>query len=535
MEQLNKILVVDDERFNINVLADLLKPNYKIMAAINGQQALKAARSASPPDLILLDVMMPEIDGYEVCRQLKADDATREIPIIFVTAMGQESDETKGLELGAADYITKPISPAIVEARVRTQIERKQHLDELHKAYAIINAQKDRMQEELNVGRDIQLSLLPQVFPPFPERESFGLHAFMEAAREVGGDFYDYFFIDEDHLCLCVGDVSGKGVPAALFMAIAKALIKSRAADDLSTASVLTHVNDELEANNEAMMFVTVFLAIIDVRNGGLLYTNAGHNPPYIKRASGEVQALAQRHGPGLGPIGGVAFKEGKDRLGEGDSLLIYTDGVTEAMNPDRALYGDDRLVNLLGSGGFADPTQTIEAVIMDVRDFAAGAEQSDDITMLALDFLKSSEGARAQRLITSMKNDLGAVGGVLGEFEAFAQQSGIPDQARKRVKVAFDELLNNIVSYGFPDGGEHEIEVMVDLLDERLMISITDDGVPFNPFQLESPELESSLEDREVGGLGIHLVRNLMDEVSYKRGVDKNIVTLITDLEGIE
>ena len=220
MEEQRRILIVDDERLNIKVLADLLKPNYKIMVAISGEQALKAVRLENPPDLILLDVMMPEMDGYEVCRQLKADESTREIPVIFVTAMGAESDETRGLELGAADYITKPISPAIVEARVRTQMERKHHLDQLQEAYHLINAQKDRMQEELNVGRDIQLSMLPQTFPPFPQHDEFQLHAKMQAAREVGGDFYDFFLIDEDHLCVCVGDVSGKGVPAALFLSL---------------------------------------------------------------------------------------------------------------------------------------------------------------------------------------------------------------------------------------------------------------------------------------------------------------------------
>ena len=143
MESKQKILVVDDERFNINVLVDLLKPNYKMMAAINGEQALKAARSSSPPDLILLDIMMPEIDGYEVCRQLKLDGATRDIPVIFVTAMGQEEDETKGLDIGAADYLTKPISPAIVEARVKTQLALKKNMEDLRKAYSIIELQKD--------------------------------------------------------------------------------------------------------------------------------------------------------------------------------------------------------------------------------------------------------------------------------------------------------------------------------------------------------------------------------------------------------
>jgi sigma-B regulation protein RsbU (phosphoserine phosphatase) len=217
--------------------------------------------------------------------------------------------------------------------------------------------------------------------------------------------------------------------------------------------------------------------------------------------------------------------------LGVGDLLFIYTDGVTEAMDPGRELYGEERLVDLLGSRRFSDPAETIEATITDIRAFASGAEQSDDITMLALDFRRSSAMDKTRGFKTKMRNDLGAVGEVLHEFQGLAEKSGIPDQARKQVKVAFDELLNNIVSYGFPDSGEHEIHVAVELLDERLMITITDDGVPFNPFQKETPDLESSLEDREIGGLGIHLVRNLMDEVSYKRGVDKNVVTLIKKL----
>jgi sigma-B regulation protein RsbU (phosphoserine phosphatase) len=254
-----RILIVDDERLNINVLNELLKSNYKIMAAINGEQALKAAFSKNPPNLILLDIMMPEMDGYEVCKRLKADDQTKDIPIIFVTAMGQESDETKGLELGAADYLTKPISPAIVKARVKTQIKLQRGRKDLQLAYELIEVQKTRMEKELNIGRDIQLSMLPKTFP---KHNDFTLHAIMNAALEVGGDFYDYFFIDEDNLCLCVGDVSGKGVPAALFMAITKSMIKSRATDDLSTASIMTHVNREISQNNESSMFITVFLSI---------------------------------------------------------------------------------------------------------------------------------------------------------------------------------------------------------------------------------------------------------------------------------
>jgi sigma-B regulation protein RsbU (phosphoserine phosphatase) len=531
-EQPRKILIVDDERFNINVLADLLKPTYKIMAAINGKQALKAARSDNPPDLILLDVMMPELDGYEVCRQLKADATTREIPVIFVTAMGQEADETKGLEIGAADYITKPISPAIVEARVRTQMERKQHLDELQRAYAIINAQNERMQEELNVGRDIQLSMLPQNFSAFTKEGGVQLHAAMQAAREVGGDLYDFFFIDDDHLCICVGDVSGKGVPAALFMAISKVLIRSRAADDLSPASILTHANDELAANNDAMMFVTVFLGILDRRTGELVYSNGGHNPPYIKRADGCVERLDQKHGPFLGPASGIAYKEDRLELGVGDSLFIYSDGVTEAINPSRAFYGDGRLEEFLDKGNFSDPEGLVACALQSVEHFADGAEQADDITLLVVSMTRLQSVDGVERFTKRIVNQLTEVGAVLADFSEFADSSGIDKAVAQKVNVAFDELLNNIISYGFPHGGEHEIDVEAERAADRLKITLVDDGIPFNPFQRQTPDLDSPLSDRQVGGLGIHIVRQLMDDVSYKRGVDRNIVTLIKLLD---
>jgi sigma-B regulation protein RsbU (phosphoserine phosphatase) len=532
MEMQPKVLIVDDERFNINVLAELLKPHYKIMAAINGQQALKAARSDKPPHLILLDIMMPEMDGYEVCRQLKADENTKGIPIIFVTAMGQESDETKGLEMGAADYITKPISPPIVEARVKTQLALRQSMVELESAKAIIEAQKNRMQDELDVGKRIQLSLLPQDFPPFPDRHEFDVHAIMLAAREVGGDFYDYFFIDDDHLCLCVGDVSGKGVPAALFMAIAKALIKSRAADDLSTASILTHVNDEICENNEECMFVTVFLSILNIRSGQMTYTNAGHNPPYIKHANNELERLDNRHGAAVGAVDGLAYKEDSMLLDRDDMLLMYTDGVTEAMDPNRDLFEEHRLVNLFQSHDFESPEHVIRETIDCVQDFANGAEQADDITMLALRYQRQSPKEQAKTLHLTIPNRLDEIDPVNDKFEAFAVMNEISREVTQKIKLVFDEFLNNIVSYGYTDQDEHEIGVEVELLEGRLMVTMVDDGVPFNPFLKQAPDTTLSIEERDIGGLGIHLVRNFVDEVSYKRGVGKNSVTLIKYLQ---
>lgn len=532
MEPRAKILIVDDERFNINVLSELLKPSYKIMAAINGQQALKAAHSANPPDLILLDIMMPGMDGYEVCQRLKADTATRDIPVIFVTAMGQESDETKGLEVGAVDYLRKPISPPIVEARVKTQIALRKSMLELQQAYAVIEKQKDRMQKELDVGRDIQMSMLPLDFPAFPDHDEFSIHATMQAAREVGGDFYDFNLLDKDHLYMCVGDVSGKGVPAALFMAITKTLIKSRASNDLSTASILTHVNEEIEANNDACMFVTVFLGILNIRTGEMVYTSAGHNPPYIKRHDGTLQRLDQMHGPVIGAVEGIAYREDRVTLQKNDCLLLYTDGVTEAADPDYNLYEEKRLAALLKSERFDTPEKLVEQIVVAVNDFENGAEQADDITILALFFRNQPPVSDAVVHHIRIHNQLSEIDRVNSEFEAFTRQQGIEQSATRQLKLVFDELLNNTISYGYQNDEKHEIDVRVEVLERRLLVTIVDDGIPFNPFTKEAPDISLDIDEREIGGLGIHLCKQIMDEASYKRGIDKNQVTLIKYLD---
>ena len=213
------VLAVDDTPENLDVVKGILGDDYQVKVAINGHIALKIAQ-AQAPDLILLDIMMPEIDGYEVCRQLKSNPATQAIPVIFLTAKGETSDEAEGFALGAADYILKPVNPPLLKARVKTHLALKQNMDELQAAYAVINQQKERMEQELNVGRDIQLSMVPDTFPAFPDRDEFDIHGLLKPAREIGGDFYDYFFVERNKLCICVGDVSGKGVPAALFMAV---------------------------------------------------------------------------------------------------------------------------------------------------------------------------------------------------------------------------------------------------------------------------------------------------------------------------
>ncbi len=526
------ILAVDDTPENLDVVKGILGDDYHVKVAINGQIALKIAQSQMP-DLILLDIMMPEIDGYEVCRQLKADPQTRDIPVIFLTAKGETADETEGFALGAADYILKPVNAPLLRARVKTHLSLKRNMDELQAAYTVINQQKERMEQELNVGRDIQLSMVPDTFPAFPDRDEFEIHGLLKPAREIGGDFYDYFFLERDKLCICVGDVSGKGVPAALFMAVTKTMIKSTAADDQSTASIMTRVNDEISLDNPNCMFITLFLGILDIGTGELRYTNAGHPYPLLKRESGAVDVLKKLHGPVVGAMDGMAYGEDSAFLHNGDLLLVFTDGITEAMDVDDTLFGDQRLKVLLGEFDETDAGAIVGGTLEAVEAFAGEGEQADDITVLALRLCTAPRAEREHIRIT-ITNQLSEIDRVNDSFNEFAERCDIPMNLSLRINMVFDELLTNIISYAYGEGNEEArtIEIELACAESRLAISIIDDGVPFNPFTREDPDISLSLEEREVGGLGIHLVKNAVDKELYQRRHNRNIVTLIKYLD---
>jgi sigma-B regulation protein RsbU (phosphoserine phosphatase) len=448
--------------------------------------------------------------------------------------MDQTTDEKRGFELGAADYMTKPVNPPILKARVGTHLALKQSMDELQSAYEIIKVHKERMEQELNVAHDIQMSMLPLEFPAFPEREEFSVHALLKPAREVGGDFYDFFFINDDEICLIVGDVSGKGVPAALFMAVTKTMIKTQAVDDPSPASIVTRVNEELSADNPSSMFVTLFFAIANVRTGEVRFTNAGHNPPYILRNGGSLECLDQRHGPIIAAVEGVAFKEDKVQLEINDTLLIFTDGVTEAMDVSQQLYAEPRLESFIGKSAGVPDNLTGE-ILQDVEAYAGEAEQSDDITILAFRLDQAPGKTVAEKLHLVAATKLAEIERINTEFKQFADERGLAVGVSQKVSIVFDDLLNNIISYGFSDDEEHEIEIDVAYSPDKLVITITDDGIPFNPFDQVGPDISLSIEERDIGGLGVLLIKELMDEYHYQRHSNSNVVTLTLFLEAQE
>ena len=249
-------------------------------------------------------------------------------------------------------------------------------------------AAKERIESELTIARDIQMNILPKIFPPFPDIPEIDIHASIEPAKEVGGDLYDFFFVDDDHLCFVIGDVSGKGVSAALFMAVSSTLFKANTKPGMPPEEILYRVNNDLCAENEASMFVTAFFGILNIRTGEIVYGNGGHNPPYIRRTSGDVEFLHCASGLALGVMEDFTFVRDTMSLMPGDTLFLYTDGVTEAINRQDEFFTDSRLEEFLRhTGGASTAGDLCQATSRAVHDFAAGAVQSDDITLLVIKY----------------------------------------------------------------------------------------------------------------------------------------------------
>ena len=262
------------------------------------------------------------------------------------------------------------------------------------RSFMAVTAEKERIGAELNVATQIQADMLPRIFPAFPARTEFDIYATMDPAKEVGGDFYDFFLVDDDHLAVVVADVSGKGVPAALFMVIAKTLIKNHAQNRETPAEVFTHTNAQLCEGNDAGLFVTAWMAVLEISTGKLTYVNAGHNPPLLQRAGGSYEWLKSRPGFVLAGMEGMRYRENEMELNPGDRLFLYTDGVTEATDANKELYGDDRLQAALDRQGNVPVRQLLTGIKESIDAFVGDAEQFDDITMLGLEYRERGERA---------------------------------------------------------------------------------------------------------------------------------------------
>jgi phosphoserine phosphatase RsbU/P len=380
-----RILVVDDNddnRYTLTLYLDL-EGYTNVEVAQDGEEAI-ATLKKNAFDLVLLDVMMPRVDGYQVLSWMKGESRLRDLPVIMISALNEMSSVVRCIELGALDYLMKPFNPVLLKARISSSLDKKRLRDE-------IDAHVARMRHELDVARRLQLGMVPKIFPPPTPERPLEVFAMMEPAREVGGDLYDFFDRPDGTFCFLIGDVSGKGMPAALFMARTKSIVRL-AAELMRTpdgamadaAEVVGRVNRELCQDNNDMMFVTLFFGILQPKTGELRFCNAGHNAPYLF-GGGVVAPIDGPTGIVLGIDADTKYQTGQLSVAPGTTIYLYTEGVTEAADRDDQLFSEERLVSVLGDTSLARSSDAVNAVTAAVRTFVGTAEPSDDITMLAV------------------------------------------------------------------------------------------------------------------------------------------------------
>ncbi len=391
-----------------------------------------------------------------------------------------------------------------------------------------IMSEKERINAELQLASDIQAHMLPCIFPPFPGRTEFDLYALMHPAKEVGGDFYDFFLVNEDKLAIIVADVSGKGVPAALFMVIAKTLIKNYTQMDMDPAEVFTTVNHILCDGNDAGLFVTAWMGVLEIETGKLTYVNAGHNPPLIKKAGGNFEYLRERTGFVLAGMDGIKYRQNSFKLSPGDRIFLYTDGVTESTNEHEELYGEERLQHFLNTHETGHTEEILDALRKDLRDFSNEAPQFDDITMLLLDY-KGTVTMKEKVFEAKDENMLDMLGFVEQELENY----GCSMRMQTAISVALEEVFINVAHYAYPDGnGTAKVSVGIDPTTDEMTCILRDSGIAFNPLTQDDPDITLPVEQREIGGLGILIVKKTMDFVEYSRENGENILTMRKKLE---
>jgi serine phosphatase RsbU (regulator of sigma subunit) len=384
-----KILIVDDEPFNVDYLEqELAESAYDTLSAPNGRDAL-AAVASQRPDLVLLDIMMPGMDGFEVLSRLKADPATRDIPVIVISADNNMPSVVKGIELGAEDYLPKPFDPTLLHARIASSLEKKR-LRDLQQLYL------KSLEREFEIARDIQMSFLPDELPRVAGWE---IAAYFKAAREVAGDFYDAFPTPDGNFACVIGDVCGKGIGAALFMTLFRSLIRATATSDLACAGVdnrkllpAERLENVINFTNRyitnthgdaSMNFSTVFIGIFDLQKNMLTYMNCGNEAPLLLGADGQVSLLGPT-GPVVGVLPEAKFEVKAVPFTSGDLLLAFTDGITDALDEQIESFGPERVKTLL-AGNSANPQALLDFIQDELCRYMGNAEQFDDITMLAV------------------------------------------------------------------------------------------------------------------------------------------------------
>lgn len=386
-----------------------------------------------------------------------------------------------------------------------------------------INEQKGRMESELQIARDIQMTMLPKTFPPFPDRSDIDVYAQLKPAKEVGGDLYD-FYIRDEKLLYCIADVSGKGVPASLLMAMTRALFRTVSAHESNPAKIVSNINGPMAAENETDMFVTLFVGVLDLPTGRMRYCNAGHCAPLLIDSAGtRIGPLPVEPNIPVGILTDMKYKIQETTIDPNTTIFLYTDGLTEAENTRHVLFGEERLMEALQP---LPPQSLIEHVTEVTRQFVGEAEQSDDMTMLTILYSKQQSDIKLKRSIT-LPNNVEDVPQLASFTDEVCEALELEMSLTMSINLALEEAVVNVMSYAYPAGTKGNVNIEAEADEEWLKFVISDNGVPFDPTEKEEVDTTLNAEERPIGGLGIHLVRQIMDSINYEFIDDKNVLTL--------
>ena len=390
-----------------------------------------------------------------------------------------------------------------------------------------------RIETELDLATNIQKYMLPSIFPPFPEHDEFDIYAQMTPAKEVGGDFYDMFLIDDSHLALVIADVSGKGIPASLFMMISKILIKNVTTVEKEIDKVLNRVNNMLCDGNETGIFVTAWLGILNLENGKLEFLNAGHNPPLVYRKKNNIfENLKTKPNMVLAAMENMKYQKHEIYLEPEDKIFLYTDGVVEATNTENKVYGEERLERFLNANADLSAKDTIIGIKKDIDNFVGNTEQFDDITMLEVCLKKLNPVKKEKNIVeksfVAKKDELSSV---LSFIKEGLERYNLGFKMLSQFKLVSEEIFINIVNYAYSKSNG-KCKIQIDYADDsKVKIIFMDSGVPFNPLEKEEPDITLSAEDRDIGGLGIFITKQIMDKIEYKYEDGQNILTIIKNI----
>ena len=390
---------------------------------------------------------------------------------------------------------------------------------------------KGRIESELNIASKIQMSMIPKIFPPYPEREDLDVYATLIPAKAVGGDLYDFFLRDEK-LFFCIGDVSGKGVPASLVMAVTRSLLRIVATQESRPDRIVASLNTSMSDMNETNMFVTLFVGVLDLPTGRFRYCNAGHNAPVlIEGETREVKMLDVKPNLPIAIMSKWNFELQETYLTTDSVLFMYTDGLTEAENATQELFGEDRMMEVLKETENKSTKEQIDTMLETVRKHVNGAEQSDDLTMVSLGYRRQERDTKFYRKRT-LHNDIRETPKIADFIDDIVGETGIDMALACSLNLALEEAVVNVMNYAYPQGKVGNITLESYAFDGSLKFVITDNGIPFDPTRVKDPDVTSGIEERQVGGLGIFLVNRIMDKVEYKRMNNTNILTLSKKLE---